>query len=48
MRINIQGRVPALEDFVVQVVLEGLAVLDLLLLLLELVVRLGAGAAPPP
>lgn len=40
--------VPAVEDFVVKVVLEGLAVLHLLLLLLQLVVRLGAGAAAPP
>lgn len=39
--------VPALEYYVVKVVLKGLLVLLLLLLLLQLVVRLGAGAATP-
>lgn len=41
-------RAPALEDFVVEVVLKGLAELDLFLLLLQLAVRLGALAALPP
>ncbi|KAF3834783.1 hypothetical protein F7725_027341 [Dissostichus mawsoni] len=40
--------VPAVEHFVVQVVLEGLAVLDLLLLLLQLVVGLGQAQHRPP
>lgn len=40
--------VPALKYCVVKVVLKGLAVRNLLQLLLQLVVCLGAGAAAPP
>lgn len=42
------GAAPDLEDLVVQVVLEGLAVLCLLGLLLQLCVRLGTSATAPP
>lgn len=38
--------IPDLKDFIVEIVLKGLAVFYLLLLLLQLVVGLGAGAAP--
>lgn len=40
--------IPDLKDFVVEIILKGLAVFYLLLLLLQLVVSLGAGAAPAP
>lgn len=40
--------IPDLKDFIVQIVLKGLAVFDLLLLLFQLAVSLGAGTAPAP
>lgn len=40
--------IPDLKDFIVEIILKGLAVVYLLLLLLQLVVSLGAGAAPAP
>lgn len=40
--------IPDLKDFIVEIILKGLAVFYLLLLLLQLVVSLGAGTAPAP
>lgn len=40
--------IPDLKDFIVEIVLKGLAVFYLLLLLLQLIVGLGTGTAPAP
>lgn len=40
--------IPDLKDFIMEIVLKGLAVFYLLLLLLQLAVSLGAGTAPAP